>query len=230
MEKFHGKRFPNETQHYRDTRNELLAAEIELRKKTEEVAALRRTLPYGGKVKEDYEFEEMDKGGNIRRTKLSGLFSDGKDTLIIYSFMYGPNDKKPCVYCNSIADGLSGMIFHTNDKINFVICAKAPIEKMMEWASGRGWGNLRILSSGKNTYNTDYFAENEKGSQLPMLNVFQKTADGIYHFYGSELLYVKFDDGMDARHVDSIWPVWNILDFTPDGRGPKWNPKHSYEK
>src|SRR5262245_37172937 len=102
MKNYHDKRFPNETETYRVARNELLEAEMELRRQTESVAAMRRNLPDGGKLKEDYVFEEMDAHGNIKQTKLSQLFEPGKDSLIIYSFMFSPKDEKPCNMCNSI--------------------------------------------------------------------------------------------------------------------------------
>jgi predicted dithiol-disulfide oxidoreductase (DUF899 family) len=59
MSKLHEKRFPNESLEYRKARNMLLHAEIELRRKKEEVAKQIRSLPLGGKVKEDYVFEKM---------------------------------------------------------------------------------------------------------------------------------------------------------------------------
>lgn len=229
MTNLHKKQFPNESHEYRAARNELLKAEIELRKQTEEVARMRRDLPSGGKIKEDYIFEEIDKNGNVIKTKLSSLFKPGKDTLIIYSFMYGPNDKAPCVMCNSIMDGLDGMIFHAEQRINFAMIAKSPIEKIKKWADSRGWKNLHILSSEKNSYNNDYFGEDEKGFQMPMLNVFRKPSQGIFHFYGTELLYADSGKGEETRHVDSIWPLWNLFDYTPEGRGTDWYPKHSYE-
>ncbi|HJY63608.1 MAG TPA: DUF899 family protein, partial [Ignavibacteria bacterium] len=227
MNKYHDKTFPNESSEYREARNRLLEAEINLRRQTEEVADLRRNLPLGGVLKEDYVFDELDLEGKIKKTKLSELFSGEKNTLIIYSFMYGPNEKSPCVMCNSIIDGLNGMIFHANQRTNFVMTAKAPINKINDWGKSRDWKNVRILSSFNNTYNTDYFGEDEKGFQLPMLNVFQKTAKGITHFYGTELLYTSAIEGQNSRHVDSIWPLWNLFDLIPEGRGTDWYPRHN---
>jgi predicted dithiol-disulfide oxidoreductase (DUF899 family) len=229
MDNLHDKRFPGESNQYREERNKLLEAEIELRRKIEDVAALRRTLPMGGKIKEDYVFEEMDlQDQKIIQTKFSDLFSPGKNTLIIYSYMYAPKDEKPCTSCTSIMDGINGMVFHVNDRMNFVVVAKSPIKKFRMWAESRAWNNLRLLSSGKNTYNRDYFAENEKGSQLPVLNVFRKTSGGIFHTYATELLYVPPEKGQNSRHVDMIWPLWNLYDYTPEGRGTDWYPKYSY--
>ncbi|HEY3250055.1 MAG TPA: DUF899 family protein [Ignavibacteria bacterium] len=225
----HEKQFPNESLAYREARDKLLEAEIILRRQIEQVAALRRQLPMGGKIKEDYVFEELNKSGSVKQTKLSELFKPGKDTLIIYSFMFGPNDKVPCTSCSSIMDGVNGMVHHANDRINFVAVAKSPVERIKEWIDKKGWHKLRFLSSAKNSYNKDYFAENEKGSQLPVLNVFSKNPDGIFHFYATELLYVPPEPGQNGRHVDMIWPLWNLYDYTPEGRGTDWYPKHSYE-
>jgi predicted dithiol-disulfide oxidoreductase (DUF899 family) len=228
MKNYHDKRFPNESETYRNARNELLEAEINLRRHTEEVAAMRRNLPNGGKLKEDYVFEEMDSQDNIKQTKLSELFEPGKDSLIIYSFMYAPEDEKPCPYCNSIIDGINGMVFHAAQRVNIAVVSKAPIKKLMQWAKGRGWKNVHLLSSLKNSYNSDYFGENEKQNQWPALNVFTKTPDGIFHFYATELLFAPAEKGQDGRHVDSIWPVWNLLDLIPEGRGTNWGPKLGY--
>jgi predicted dithiol-disulfide oxidoreductase (DUF899 family) len=201
---------------------------MKLRKQTEDVAALRRKLPPGGKLKEDYVFEEMDKKTEkIKQTKLSDLFEKGKDSLIIYSYMFAPEQEKPCTSCTSIIDGINGMVFNVNDRTNFVMIAKAPIKKLMKWAKSKGWNSVRILSSYGNTYNTDYFAEMDNGGQMPMLNVFRNKGKSITHFYGTELLYAQAEKGQDGRHVDTIWPLWNLFDLLPEGRGKDWYPKHS---
>ncbi|MEO8415874.1 MAG: DUF899 family protein [Ginsengibacter sp.] len=228
MKNYHEKKFPGESDAYREARNELLEAEINLRKQTEEVAELRRQLPYSAKLKEDYLFEEKDVSGKITQTKFSELFEPGKDSLIVYNFMYGPQNEKPCSSCTSILDGINGMVFHAEQRANIAVIAKTSIDKLMDWAEKRGWKNLHLLSSSGNTYNADYFGENEKGNQLPILNVFHKTDDGIFHTYATELLFVPGDKGQNSRHVDSIWPLWNLLDYIPEGRGTNWHPKLVY--
>ena len=228
MKKYHDKKFPGESESYREARNELLEAEVNLRRQTETVAALRRKLPHSARVKEDYVFEEKDTSGNIKHTKLSELFEDGKDSLIIYSYMFGPKNETPCTSCTSILDGINGMVFHAQQRVNIAVVAKTSIDKLMNWAEGRGWKNLHLLSSFGNTYNTDYFGENEKGNQLPILNVFHKTDEGIFHTYATELLFAPAEEGQNGRHVDSIWPLWNLFDYIPDGRGTNWYPKLAY--
>lgn len=230
MKKYHDKTFPNENKSYRDARNQLLEAEINLRRQAEEVSALRRKLPNGGKVKENYVFDEKDASGKIKQTKLSELFEPGKDSLIIYNFMFSPKDEKPCTSCTSIIDGIDGMVFHAEQRVNIAVIAKTPIEKFTQWAKSRGWKNAHLLSSFNNSYNKDYFGEDEKGNQWPMLNVFRKTSKGIFHFYATELFFAPTEKGIDPRHVDSIWPIWNLFDFIPEGRGKDWRPKYEYKK
>jgi len=233
MGKFHSKRFPGESKTYRRARDELLEAEMKLRKQLEEVAALRRQLPRGGKVKEDYLFEEgapdLSGQSTVKQTKLSELFETGKNSLIIYSFMFAPDSEKPCPMCTSILDSLNGSAPHVRDRVNLAVVAKAPIHKIRDWARGRSWKNLRLLSSGKNTYNGDYLAESDQGGQLPAINVFQKTDEGVYHFYNAELFYVPTEKEQHPRHADLIWPLWNLFDLTPDGRGTGWYPRFSYD-
>jgi predicted dithiol-disulfide oxidoreductase (DUF899 family) len=63
--------------------------------------------------------------------------------------------------------------------MNFAVVAKSPIKRIHEWAKIREWNNLYLLSSEKNTYNVDYFAEAENGDQMPMVNIFVKNESGV---------------------------------------------------
>src|SRR5438132_971525 len=123
--KTHSRRFPNESKEYRKARERLLEAERELRDQVEEVAALRRKLPLGGELKEDYVFKEAAGDKTAHGVRLSELFESGKDSLLIY------------------------------------LCGGKP--------------------------------------------------------------------GQDGRHVDIVWPLWNLLDLTPEGRGANWYPKLRYD-
>jgi predicted dithiol-disulfide oxidoreductase (DUF899 family) len=113
--------------------------------------------------------------------------------------------------------------------VNFVVVAKSPIARIREAARSRGWKDLRLLSSATNTYNLDYQGESAKGDQRPSLNVFVRRDGEIHHFYNTELLFAPREPGMDGRHVDSIWPIWSVFDFTPEGRGTDWYPRLSYD-
>jgi predicted dithiol-disulfide oxidoreductase (DUF899 family) len=228
----HSIRFPNESPGYREARDKLLQAEMALRHQMEDVAALRRQLPPGGEVPEDYVFEEgspdLADSETVRRVRMSELFAPDKNSLLIYSYMFGPQMKSPCTSCTSILDGLNGTAPHVRQRVNFVVVAKSPVQRIRELARGRGWNNLRLLSSEHNSYNRDYQGEDPKGNQTPSLNVFIRRGDAIYHFYNTELLFAPKEKGMDGRHVDLIWPLWNLLDLTPEGRGTDWYPKLSY--
>jgi len=214
--------FPNESKQYRAARKALLEAELGLRRQAEEVAALRRRLPPGGEVPQDYVF--MSERGPL---KLSQLFERG-DTLVAYSFMYGPQMKAACPMCTSMLDALDGNAHHIAQRTNLVVIAKSALPRILEHAKARGWRRLRLLSSAENTYNRDYHGENEEGAQMPMMNVFVKRDGKIRHFYGSEMLYAPEEKGQNARHIDLMWPLWNVLDLTPEGRGTDWYPKLEY--
>ena len=123
---------------------------------------------------------------------------------------------------------MNGSAIHIQQRPNFAVVAKSPIERIREFARSRGWKNLRLLSSASNSYNADYQGENEKGNQMPSLNVFVRRNGKIFHAYNTELLFAPPEPGQDGRHVDMIWPVWNMFDYTPEGRGTDWYPKLSY--
>src|SRR2546426_813646 len=222
-------RFPGESDEYRRARDELLNAEIELRRHVEQVAALRRTLPSGGRVPEDYVFEEggpsLDDRSTVRTVRLSQLFDPGKKTLVVYSFMYGPRMADACPMCTSFLDALDGNAYHLRQRVSLAVVARSPIERIREHARSRGWGHLRLLSSAKSSYHPDYHGEAADGSQLPMMNVFTKSDGEVRHFYASEALFAGSEAGQHPRHIDLLWPLWNVLDLTPEGRGTDWRPK-----
>lgn len=220
--------FPGEMGDYRAARERLLAKEIELRRATEAVAAARRELPPGGMVPEDYVFEGLGPDSNPTSVRLSELFAPGKDTLVLYGFMYGPDMDHACPGCTHLLDQLDGSARHVGQRANFAVVAKSPLPRILAFAGERGWRHLRLLSSAGMTYNRDYHAETGDG-QMPMLNVFRRNGGVIRHVWGSELLYTPPDEDQDPRHLDSIDPVWNLLDFTPEGRGAEWQPQLRYD-
>jgi predicted dithiol-disulfide oxidoreductase (DUF899 family) len=238
--------FPGESAEYRAARDLLLEREIELRRAMEAVAAARRELPPGGVVPEDYVFQGAGEDGPPTEVRLSQLFAPGKDSLVIYSFMFprDPGDERPgpkagqtallplaqgpCPSCTALLDQLEGAAGHATQLINLAVVAKAPIERVLAFANERGWQRLRLLSSAANSYNRDYLAETPEGSQRPMLNVFHREGELIRHFWGSELFYAPTDPGQDPRHVGTIEPVWNLFDLTPEGRPTDWDEQLSY--
>jgi predicted dithiol-disulfide oxidoreductase (DUF899 family) len=202
---------------------------MELRRQTERVAAQRRALPAGGMIPEDYRFE-----GARGPVTLSGLFTPGKDTLAIYSFMFGPEREQPCPGCTHFLDALDGSAEHIAQRINFAVAAKSPLPRLLDLASQRGWRRLQLLSTAGNHYDRDYFGDSSglpsavrhqqdfmDGEEwdMPILNVFRRDDDTVRHFWGSELLYVPAEPGQEYRHNDALNPLWNMLDLTPEGRG-----------
>jgi predicted dithiol-disulfide oxidoreductase (DUF899 family) len=238
--------FPGETQEYRAARDRLLQAEIELRRAMEAVAAARRALPPGGAVPEDYVFHEARPDGSTGEVRLSGLFEPGRDSLVVYSFMFprSPSDTRPgpaagstallpleegpCPSCTALLDQLDGAAPHVRERLNFVVVARAPIERLAAFGRERGWRHLRLVSAAGNDYNRDYHGQAEDGSSMPMLNVFHRDGDVIRHFWGAELLYAPTDPGQDMRHVGTLEPLWNMMDLTPEGRGTDWDEQLSY--
>jgi predicted dithiol-disulfide oxidoreductase (DUF899 family) len=212
--KKHGETFPGESSRYRTARNRLLEAETELRRQVERVARMRRRLPFGGLLKEDYVFD----AGAGRQVKFSELFGDGKDTLLIYSYMFGPKMAQPCPMCTSFLDSIEGAVDHFNQLANVAVVVKSPIARARKIAKQRGWRRLPLLSSADNSYNIDYHGENAAGGQLPMMNVFVRRNGKIHHSYATELQFMPPDKGQNQRHIDMMWPLWNMLDLTPEGR------------
>jgi predicted dithiol-disulfide oxidoreductase (DUF899 family) len=238
--------FPGESPEYRAARDRLLERELELRRAMEAVAAARRELPPGGPVPEDYVFAGEGPDGEVTDVRMSELFQPGKDALVIYSFMFpraaqddrpGPATGKtaelplaegPCPSCVAMLDQLDPAIGHAGQQINFAVVAKTSADRLLTFGRERGWKHLRLLSSAASSYNRDYHAETEEGSQSPVLNVFHRSGDEIRHFWATELMFAPADPGQHPRHVGTLEPVWNLFDLTREGR-PDWDEQLSYE-
>ena len=224
-------RFPGESAEYRRARNSLLQAEVKLKRQEEAVAKQRRALPLGGAVKTEYVFAAARAGdGDVGAVRLSELFAPGKKTLFLYNFMFPERvgSMTPCPSCTSIIDVVDGASRHLVQRVNFAIIAKAPIGDFARHARNRGWRQVLLLSSADNSFNRDYGAEDQNGQQWPLAHVFTKRGKRIHHFWTSELWWAPHDPGQDSRHVDFMWPLWSMLDRTPDGRGTTWGPQLEY--
>lgn len=223
-----GVRFPSESPEYRAARDALTRAETELTRRIEDVAAQRRNLPPGGEVPEDYIFTEgpadLATDGPPRQVRMSQLFGD-HDTLLLYSFMFAPDMSRPCRMCTSLLDGLDGAVPDLLQRAGFAVLARAPAGQIRAYARERGWANLRLVSSAGTTYNRDYHGEAADGEQRSRMNVFVRRGSQIRHFWATEQTAAAA--GQDDRHVDLLWPLWNLLDLTPEGRGRDWRPAYS---
>jgi len=229
-----GERFPGESAEYRRAREELLEAEVELRRQGARVAQQRQELPTGGEVPADYEFEEWDEeAGAPRRVRLSELFAQGMDTLFLYSFMIVEPEQElwfvgPCPSCTSIIDAIDGEIPHITQRVSFAVAARGPIERFREHGRSRGWRHARLLGTLDGDYSRAYGAADAEGNQWPIATVFTKRDGHMHHFWSSELFWAQRDPGQHPRHVDFMWPVWAVFDATPGGRGDDWNPALEY--
>jgi predicted dithiol-disulfide oxidoreductase (DUF899 family) len=234
--------FPNESPGYREARNALLDAEIALRRQTETVAAMRRALPPGGEVPEDYVFERIGADFRPETVRLSELFRE-HSTLILYSYMFGPERDSPCPGCTHLLDCVDGAARHVPQRAALYAVARSPIARLAAWAHARGWDHIQLLSAAGNDYPGRYYGntaaltpamraargyEDGKTWDEPMLNVFQKDGDMIRHVWGSELVFAPEDHGQNHRALDFMDPVWGLLDTTPDGRGDRFFPKVDY--
>jgi predicted dithiol-disulfide oxidoreductase (DUF899 family) len=212
-------RYPNESRAYRDAREALLKEEQELVAKVKSVAERRRKLPLGGELKEDYVFKWANDGKVGQRVKFSELFAD-KNALLLYSFMYGPNWDNPCPSCTSLVDGFDRSWYQVSRDAAFVAIAKAPAERINAWARRRGWSQIALVSGFESDYQADYKCQGDSDDmQLPVMHVFRKHDGKIFHFWGTE---------STSNHMDTVWPYWNLMDFTPEGRPDIQTPPQEF--
>jgi predicted dithiol-disulfide oxidoreductase (DUF899 family) len=212
-------RYPNESREYREARDVLLKDEQALVEKIKAVAAKRRMLPPGGRLKEDYIFQWANDGKVGQRVRFSELFAD-KTTLLLYSFMFGPNWDNPCPSCTSLVDGFDRSWYQVSRDAAFVAIAKAPAERINAWAAQRGWSQIALVSGFESPYQADYKCQADSDDmQLPVMHVFRKRDDKIFHFWGTESM---------SNHLDTVWPYWNLMDFTPEGRPDLLTPPQTF--
>jgi predicted dithiol-disulfide oxidoreductase (DUF899 family) len=216
-----GVRFPGESADYRQARDALLAEEIELRRHIERVAEQRRALPQGGVVPKDYQFV-----GEHGRVSFADLFGD-KQTLAVYSWMFGPQRARPCPMCSSQLAAWDGEALDVNQRISLVVTARSPIARMVAFKQERGWQHLRLYSDLVGDFTRDYVSAED--DDVPAFNVFTRRDGTIRHFWSAEMSATTADPGQDPRGAPDFMPLWNILDSTPEGRGTDWYPTLEYQ-
>jgi len=198
---------------------ELLVKEKELTKMRDQVARLRRELPWTS-VKEDYVFH-----GDHGDIKLSELF-DGKSQLIIYHAMWGPNDDSPCPGCSFVMDHIDAARLHfEHHDIAVAAVSRGPLGLFSDFKKRMGW-NFRWLSSDGTSFNYDYgvsFRREDldkgnvlynfkmqklRGEDQPGLSAFYKNEDGeIFRTYSTY-----------ERGLDLLIGAYNFIDLTAKGR------------
>ena len=187
-------------------------------------------------------FDGLGADGKPARIRFSGLFAPGRDTLIVRSMMFPryptdtrpkpasgslanlPRENSPCPSCTALVDQFDGAAPHLEAAgFNFVVIAKTPLERLLTFASERGWRHVRFLSAANNSFKRDYLSEDkEKGSRTRCFRCSTVQPDGIRHFWSSELQFAEREHGQDERAFGTLEPLWNFIDMTPEGR-PDWN-------
>src|SRR5579885_403847 len=214
-------RFPNESEEYRRARQALLVEEIELRRHIERVAELRRALPPGGEVTGNFRFV-----GEHGETDFVGLFG-AKQTVVIYSWMFGPQRARPCPMCTALLSALDGEARDIEQNVALAVTARSSIDRMVAFKYERGWQHLKLYSDVSGDYTRAYV--NPDDGDTPAFNGFTRRDGTIRHFWAGEMFAVPPDPGQDPRGAPDLMPLWNVLDLTPEGRPPTWYPKLEYD-
>ena len=214
-------RWPGESAEYRAARTALLAEEIELRRQIETVAEHRRALPQGPEVRGDYTFI-----GEHGPVTLAELFGD-KDTLFVYTWMFGPQRERPCPMCTSLLSAWNGEALDIQQRVALAVTARSPIDRLLAFKAERGWQHLPVYSDSAGDFSRDYFAVVD-GHDIPQNLVFTRRDGTIRLFWAGEMGEASKDPGQDPRGAPDLMPLWTILDSTPEGRGTDWYPRLDY--
>jgi predicted dithiol-disulfide oxidoreductase (DUF899 family) len=213
-------------------RKKLLAREKTFTRLRDRLSKARRELPWEA-VGKEYVFE----GPNGKET-LAGLF-DGRNQLVVYHFMFGPDWDAGCPHCSRWADNFNGIIVHLNQRdVTLVAVSRAPYEKLVVYRQRMGW-NFKWVSSFGTDFNFDYhvsftpeevnrkrafhnFKIKDPGvSEREGVSVFYKDPKGkVFHTYST------YERGIDMLNVD-----YHYMDLVPKGRdeggrGPFWVRRH----
>jgi predicted dithiol-disulfide oxidoreductase (DUF899 family) len=211
----------DESSEYLIKREELRLAEIELMRQREQVAELRRNLPEGAPI-QDYQFEEGPRDLNagdtpVRTVRLSELFTTPGRSLVIYHFMFGKKQTRPCPMCTAWLDGANGVAHHLAQNLDFAVVAAAAIPALRAHARARAWDRLRLLGAGNSSFKYDLGSEDREGAQDSTVSVFTRDAKGnVRHFYSA---HPRMAPDIQQRGIDLLSPIWHFMDLTPQGRG-----------
>ena len=214
-------RHPNESDEYRAARQALLVEEIDLRRHVERVAEMRRNLPPGGEVPDNYFFVAED-GSHV---SLSQLFGD-HDTLVVYSYMFGPQREAPCPMCTSFMGGFDHKIDDITQRVAIAFTARSPIERLVEAKRARGWTDIPVYSDESGDFTRAYVSADDE--DMPAYNVFTKRDGTVRHFWSEEVGMDMADPGQDPRGAVEMDPLWLVFDTVPEGRGGDWHPSLTY--
>ena len=174
--------------------------------------------------------------------KVVGAVAPGKDTLAIYSFMFGPERERPCPGCTHFLYGLDGASRHIYQRFNLAVVAKSPLPRILSFAKERGWRWLQPLSTAGNTYDRDYFGDSTSLAPHPYgSNKNSRTArSGICESGMCSAMAAVGSVTSGVPSCSTCLPspgrstgtticstLWNMFDLAPDGRGD-FQPKLDY--
>jgi predicted dithiol-disulfide oxidoreductase (DUF899 family) len=228
-------------------RDELLAQEKELTRRSDELARKRRELPWVP-VETDYRFETDD--GTKR---LAELF-DGRSQLLVYHFMFGPPYDAGCPVCTSIADTLDPQVAHLQARdTTLLLVSRAPLERLLAYRKRMGWG-IDWASSVGSDFNRDLgFLRSEEQLRPFLEGEIPPTVEQNARMCGTDPAgYVSEGPGLSAyalsggsvyrtyvttaRGLEPAMAYYGLLDRTPKGRDeggsePSWIRRHDeYEQ
>jgi predicted dithiol-disulfide oxidoreductase (DUF899 family) len=214
-------RWPGESAEYRRARTALLGEEIALRRQIQRVAEQRRGLPPGPAPK-DYRFLD-EQGVQIGLTDLFGKH----DTLFTYLWMYGPERERPCPMCTSFVGSLDVPAPDIEQHLAIAIIGRSPVERQLAFARERGWRNLKFYQVVGNDFARDYnwVVDGDEGAGVL---VWTRKDGEVRLFWAAEGGPETADPGFDPHLAPDPTPLWNVLDWTPAGRGKDWYPKLDY--
>jgi predicted dithiol-disulfide oxidoreductase (DUF899 family) len=200
-------------------RTELLAREKDFTRLRDQLSQQRRALPWE-RVDNDYVFE-----GPHGPVTLPALFA-GRGQLIVYHFMFDPQDDEGCPHCSFWADNFNGIIVHLNQRdVSFVAISRAPFAKLAAFQRRMGW-SFPWVSSSATTFNYDYdvsFRPDERASGDAFYNYRHgdpgvAEREGISVFYKDPGGTVFHTYSAYARGIDMVNGAYQFLDLVPRGR------------
>ena len=191
-------------------RDALLAKEKEATQARDALAAERRRLPRV-QIEKDYAFEGLE-----GKATLPDLF-DRRRQLLLYHFMFGPNQDVGCNGCSMFVDQIGHLAhLHARDT-SFALVSRAPLAKIAAYRKRMGW-TIPWFSSFHSDFNVDFGV----GPETPQtgvyqdgesfgLSVFLRDGDSVYRTYFTT-----------HRGVEALGSIWTFLDLTPLGRQEEW--------
>ncbi|MDR2983233.1 MAG: DUF899 domain-containing protein [Nocardiopsaceae bacterium] len=218
-------------------RNELLAKEKELTRRADQLAAERRELPWVP-VEKEYRFDTA-----AGPKTLAELF-DGRSTLVVYHFMFGPDYEAGCPTCSSMADSFNGAVPHLNARdVTFTCVSRAPMDKIQAYKDRMGW-TFPWASSFHSDYNFDQETSNSeetvrgwlaggvppivaRNSEVcgtePLRYMTERPAMSTYALEDGNV-YLTYST--TARGLEFMMDYYAFLDRTPAGRDEGSQPQY----